>query len=147
LKNELETTHTQLEDEDALFQNNLLQRFDEKSRKVFYLERTMETIFQDLVDEFGTKTDLVDDLEKEVKNLSHTENVVLKKNICRLEESNTQLENEVAHLQASVDELCEEVAPLQEDNNPMFDEYKALKEDYDAILLQLTEKDETIQGL
>jgi hypothetical protein len=29
----------------------------------------------------------------------------------------------------------------------MFDEYQALKEDYDAILLQLTEKDETIQGL
>lgn len=29
----------------------------------------------------------------------------------------------------------------------MFNEYRALKEDYDAILLQLTEKDETIQGL
>jgi hypothetical protein len=27
----------------------------------------METIFQDLVDDFGNKIDLVDDLEKEVK--------------------------------------------------------------------------------
>jgi hypothetical protein len=44
----------------------------------------METIFQDLVDEFGNKSDLVNDLEKEVKTLSHTENVVLKTNICRL---------------------------------------------------------------
>jgi cell division protein FtsB len=37
----------------------------------------METIFQDLVDDFGNKTDLVDDLVKEVKTLSH-ENVSLK---------------------------------------------------------------------
>jgi FtsZ-binding cell division protein ZapB len=58
-----------------------------------------------------------------------------------LEESNTQLANEVSHLQAFVDELREEVAPLQEDNNCLFDEYQALKEYYDAILLQLTEKD------
>jgi hypothetical protein len=100
LKNELETTHTQLEDEASLFQTILLQWFDEKSRKVFDLERTMETIFQDLVDDFGNKTDLVDDLMKEVKTLSHTENVVLKTNICRLEESNTQLANKVSHLQA-----------------------------------------------
>jgi hypothetical protein len=48
---------------------------------------------------------------------------------------------------ASVDELREEVAPLQEDNNHMFDEYQDLKEYYDALLLQLTEKDVTIQGL
>jgi chromosome segregation ATPase len=137
LKNELETTHTQLEDEVPSFKLVLLLRFDEKSRKVFDLERTMETIFQDLVDEFGTKSDLVNDLEKEVKNLSHTENVVLKTNICRLEESNTHLANKVSHLQAFVDELREEVAPLQEDNNHLFDEYQALKEDYDAILLQL----------
>jgi cell division septum initiation protein DivIVA len=44
----------------------------------------METIFQDLVDDFGNKVDLVDDLVKEVKTLSHkkitlkTENVELK---------------------------------------------------------------------
>jgi chromosome segregation ATPase len=50
-------------------------------------------------------------------------------------------------LQASIDELREEVSPLQEDNNRLFDEYQALKEDYDAILLQLTEKDETLQSL
>lgn len=112
LKNELETIHTQLEDEATLFQTILFQWFDDKSRKNFDLERTMETIFQDLVDDYGTKTNLVDDLEKEVKTLSHTENIVLKTNICRLEESNTQLANEVAHLQTFVDELREEVAPL-----------------------------------
>lgn len=112
LKNELETIHTQLEDEATLFQTILFQWFDDKSRKVFDLERTMETIFQDLLDDYGTKTNLVDDLEKEVKTLSHTENIVLKTNICRLEESNTQLANEVAHLQTFVDELREEVAPL-----------------------------------
>jgi hypothetical protein len=51
-----------------------LQWFDEKSRKIVDLEQTMETIFQDLVDDFGDKKDLVDDLVKEVKVLSH-ENV------------------------------------------------------------------------
>jgi FtsZ-binding cell division protein ZapB len=60
---------------------------------------------------------------KELKTLSHTENGVLKTNICKLEESNTQLENEVSHLHASIDELREEVVPLQEDNNHVFDEY------------------------
>jgi predicted nuclease with TOPRIM domain len=62
-------------------------------------------------------------------------------------EKNTQPTREVSHLQAFVDELREEVAPLQEDNNQLFDEYQALKEDYDVILLQLTKKDETIQGM
>jgi hypothetical protein len=37
----------------------------------------METIFQNLVDAFGNKTNLVDDLMKEVKILSH-ENTALK---------------------------------------------------------------------
>jgi FtsZ-binding cell division protein ZapB len=71
----------------------------------------------------------------------------LKTNICTLKESNTKLAIEVSHLQASIDELREEVAPLKEDNNYLFDEYQALKEDYDSILLQLTKKDVTIQGL
>jgi len=72
----LETTHTQLEDEDSLFQTILLQRFDEKSSKID-LEETMEAIFQDLVDDFGNKIDLFDDLVKEVKTLYH-ENASLK---------------------------------------------------------------------
>jgi hypothetical protein len=38
----------------------------------------METIFQDLVDDFGNKTNLVNDLMKEVKTLSHAKNVSLK---------------------------------------------------------------------
>jgi chromosome segregation ATPase len=50
-------------------------------------------------------------------------------------------------LQTSIDELREEVSPLQEDNNRLFDEYQELKEDYDAILLQLTKKDETLHNL
>jgi len=58
----------------------------------------METIFQDLLDDFVTKTYLVDDLGKEMKTLSHTKNVFLKTNIFRMEESNTQLANKVAHL-------------------------------------------------
>ena len=94
----------------------------------------MENIFQNLVDEFGDKTNLIDDLEIEVKALSHNENVVLKEKICRLEEDNTQLANEVSHLHASVDELHEEVALLQANNNRLFDEYQAVKKDYDAFL-------------
>jgi cell division protein FtsB len=39
----------------------------------------METIFQYLVDNFGNKTNLVDDLVKELKTLSHAKNVALKK--------------------------------------------------------------------
>jgi hypothetical protein len=73
----MKTTHTQLEDEVSMFQTNLLQWFDENSRNIFHLEKTMETIFQDLVDDFSDKKDLVDDLVKEVKVLSH-ENVSLK---------------------------------------------------------------------
>jgi hypothetical protein len=60
---------------------------------------SLERIF--FPDEFGDKSNLVDDLEEEVKSLSHIENDDLKTNIFRLEESNSQLENEVSHLQAS----------------------------------------------
>ena len=67
----------------------------------------METIFQDLVDDFVTKTYLVDDLGKEMKTLSHAKNIFLKINIFKLEESSIYLANEAAHLQASVDELRE----------------------------------------
>jgi regulator of replication initiation timing len=70
-------SHTQLKDEASLFQTSLQQRFDEKYRKYFYLENTMETIFQDLVNDFHNKIDLVDDLVKEVKSISQ-ENVSLK---------------------------------------------------------------------
>jgi hypothetical protein len=45
LSSELETSHTQLEDEASLFQTNLLQWFDEKSRKIVDLEQTMEDHF------------------------------------------------------------------------------------------------------
>jgi len=58
----------------------------------------METIFQNIVDEFGEKPNLVDDLEEKAKALSHAENVALKEKICRLEETNNQLANEDAHL-------------------------------------------------
>ena len=58
-----------------------------------------------------------------------------------------QLTDEVTHLQASADELHEEVSPLENDTNKLFDEYQVLKEDHDSLLLQLTEKDDTIQGL
>jgi predicted nuclease with TOPRIM domain len=100
-----------------------------------------------MVDEFGNKSYLFDDMEKELKILSHIEKVILKKNLCRLEESNTQLGNEVSNLQASINEIRVEVSLLQEDKNHMFDEYKALKEEYYSVLLQLSEKDKTIQGL
>jgi hypothetical protein len=78
LSSELKTTHTQLEDKATLLQTSLLQRFDEKSGKIVDLEQTMETIFQHLVDDFSDKTDLVDNLVKEVKIIS-LENVALKK--------------------------------------------------------------------
>jgi hypothetical protein len=65
-----------LEDEASLFQTILLQQFDEKSRIFFYLKQTMETIFQDLVDDFGNKIDLVNNLMKEVKTLSHENNAL-----------------------------------------------------------------------
>ena len=120
---------------------------DEKSKKDVVLESTMESGFHNRLDEFGDKTYSIDDFADEVKAISHTENVALKEEICRLEETNTQLTIEVAHLQASVDEFCEGATPLQQDNNGLFDEYQALKEDYDSLLLKLNEKDETIQGL
>ena len=82
-----------------------------------------------------------------MKALSQSEIHVLRDNICTLEETNTQLANEVSHLHASIDELYEEVAPLQANNNRFFDEYQILKEDYDALLLELIEKDEIAQGL
>jgi adenine C2-methylase RlmN of 23S rRNA A2503 and tRNA A37 len=64
LKSELRIAHTQLKDEVDLFQTSLLQWFDEKSRKNFDLKQTMETIFQDLVDDFSNKKDIVDDMLK-----------------------------------------------------------------------------------
>jgi len=48
----------------------------------------METIFQNIVDEFGDKLDVVDDVEEKVKSLSHDEDVGLKEKICRLEKDN-----------------------------------------------------------
>jgi hypothetical protein len=83
LSSELEITYNQLEDEVSLFQTILLQWFDEKSRKIVDLEQTMETIFQDLVDDFGDKTNFVDDLVKEMKSLSH-ENASSKTDNARL---------------------------------------------------------------
>ena len=90
---------------------------------------------------------LVDDLEIKINVVSHAKNVALNKNICGLEEDNTQLSYQVAHLQASVDEIHEEYAPLQEDNNHLFDAYEALKQDYDVFLSYLIEKDEIVKNL
>jgi hypothetical protein len=45
---------------------------------IVHLEQTMETIFQDLVDEFDDKTYIFNHLVKEVKVFSH-ENATLKK--------------------------------------------------------------------
>lgn len=96
LKNQLKT--------EVLFQTTIA----EKSTKVPTLERTMETFFQNLAGESKDKVGRVEDLQEEVKALSHLENVALKKEINLLEESNTQLANEVANLQAFIDELREE---------------------------------------
>jgi hypothetical protein len=41
----------------------------------------METIFQDMVDAFGEKTDLVDDLLKELKSLSHEKHSLKVENV------------------------------------------------------------------
>lgn len=107
----------------------------------------METFFQNLADEFEDKADLVDDLNKEVKDLPNIKNDDLKENIFKLEKSNSQLTNEATQLQAIVSELCEEASSLQENNNRVFDEYQDLKIDHGSFLLHLTKNDEAIQGL
>ena len=56
---------------------------NEKSRKIFSLENTMKTIFQNLMDCFGDKRDLVEDIEEEVKALPHIEIIDLKTKIIR----------------------------------------------------------------
>lgn len=43
--------------------------------------------------------------------------------------------------------FVKKLLPLQADNNRLFDQSKALKKDCDALLLQLTKKDDTIRGL
>ena len=68
---------------------------DEISRNIVSLANTMENIFRNLVDEFGDKTNLIDDLKIEVKYLSHAKNVVLKENIYRLVKDNTNLANDL----------------------------------------------------
>lgn len=85
---------------------------DEKSKKVDALDNTIETVFQNLLDDFLDKKNLVDDLEDEVKTLSRIEHASLIEKISWLEAKNTQLTTKVSHLQASVDELHEEVGPL-----------------------------------
>ena len=99
----------------TLFHTGILQRMDEKSKKIAALENTMETIFQDLMDE-GDKTYIVEDLEEEVKASPHIDFTTLRKQIYRLKETNSQLANEDSLPQNSVDELHEEVAPLQVDD-------------------------------
>ena len=118
-----------------------------KSQKVDFLQRNMEAFFRDLVDRVVEKVDLLNNLEDEVKSLSTTEDDALKGRICRVEDTNSQLTNEVVNLQDFVDELHAAVVYLQENDDRSFDEYQALKEAHDFLLLQLTEKDETIQGL
>jgi len=44
-EDQLKTTHSLLEDEVAMFQTTILQRIDEKSKKIVALENTLETIF------------------------------------------------------------------------------------------------------
>jgi FtsZ-binding cell division protein ZapB len=75
---------------------------------------TARSVFQTLADEFEEKSELIEELEEEVKSLPHT---TLSIDVNQLMERNCQLTCEVSHLQASIDELCEEVVPLQEDNN------------------------------
>ena len=90
---------------------------------------------------------MVNNLEEEVKSLSHEDIDGMKMKICRLEVENTHLVNEDIHLQAFVHEFYEEVAPLKKENNRLLEEYQTLKEDCDALLLQLNKRDEIIKGL
>jgi hypothetical protein len=101
-----------LEAKVAFLQNTILQRYDEKYRKIDILERTLKHVFHNLVDEFGDKTYLLDDLEEEVKNLLHTYINGLKEKVNKLDTTNTHVENEVTFLYVSVDELHEEFSPL-----------------------------------
>jgi uncharacterized protein YjgD (DUF1641 family) len=69
----------------------------------------METIFHDLVDYFDNKTDLVDDLMKEVKILSHIENVSLK---TKNEEMENQLKTVENMFQTVVTEQSRRVTSM-----------------------------------
>lgn len=51
---------------------------DDKFRKIVALKNTMETIFQTLLDDFGDKKNLVDDLSIGVKALCHEDITTLK---------------------------------------------------------------------
>lgn len=143
----LQSTIALLEAKNVELKNQLKIALTEKSQKVDILQRNMETFLGDLEDKFLAKVNLLNNLEDEIKALSTTEHDTLKEHVCRLEETNGQLTNEAAHLQDSVDELRATTASLQAKDDRMFDEYQALKEAHDSLLLQLTEKDETIQGL
>jgi hypothetical protein len=116
----------------------------EHSRRVTIMGNTMEIFFQTLVDEFQDNSDLLEDLEEEVKSLPHTS---LGMEVNPVDENKCLVTQRFPTYKPLSMSFMKKLAPLQEDNNRLFDKYQALKEDYDAILLQLTMKDETIQDL
>ena len=87
MKNELEMAHTGQEIE-ASIQTSVFQRFDEKHLHNYVLESTMQSIFHHLANIFEDLLDLINDLEAEVKSLSHEDIDGLNKNIDRLEVEN-----------------------------------------------------------
>lgn len=74
----------------------------------------MGAFFQNLTNDFQTKANLLDDLEEEVEDVLHSENVVLKKEICKLEEKNVHWIREFAYLKAFMEMFHEEVVPIQQ---------------------------------
>jgi FtsZ-binding cell division protein ZapB len=90
--------------------------------KVIGINNTMEIFFQTLANEFQDNSDLLEDLEEEVKFLPHS-NTSLDMEVNQLTETNSQLTPEVSHLHAFVDEIHEEFSLLEEDKNKLFGEY------------------------
>lgn len=121
-----------------------LKKFDQGIMNTAVMERSLECVFQNVMEEFGDKTDLLDVLEEEAKNLSHTNIVGLEEKIDGLKKANSQLQTKALFLQFYIDELREEVALLQENDVMVFGEYQDLKKDYNILLLQMVEKDERL---
>ena len=92
--------------------------------KVDNLKSIMGKYFQNIEDEFKEMVEFLDSLKEEVQSFVQTQNTILIKKICKIEEKNNQQIMGFYYLKSSMKLVCEEAFPLQVENRENFKDGK-----------------------